>query len=1130
MSRANAEGVDGADRQRAAGPGAHPLSPVEDWLQRAMADLSARGADDDAPIDLSQSLAAMAALLNGIVQSKPIRAAPGPSAPSPGVENRGEPDGRRRNQNGNSDREHEPPTLSAGAEVSSAEAFASTDADGGESLTELTQRLDEIEQRLRAGGGLDDDRRLKSALTEIEARLRKSAARRAELAKSRLKADHPTSGSLGEPRPRPPASSATSGGEGQVGGSSIGEAPQTGETPALSSTERVADLEASIRDLTALTKALQSARRDGWPHEELDRSLRAAPQSREQAAHPIAGPQRGGAAKDVCEDLGAFPAREAKPLPVSKPQAAAQVRHSAPAPVETAAMDGAASTPMHRPTATRRDPVSDGVVSHLAVENIEAELCALTRKAEEVIARSCDSGPYDALTECVATAEKHLTKKLESGLAAAAVETDGLKDLVRKLADKMEAAREAAASDLAIQSLEREIGAIAERLDGADKGLSCLASLEQSINRLFEQVAEIRKIASMPAARKAGRDGAPRPDLDEKAEGDDHDGQLTREIADLRAARDEADKRIHLALNAVQETVGKVADRLTKMEADLGEMRPARDRLLPLLAPRAEPRQRGDQEGDVFSTEALQRERLAAVPSPVLVKTKEGLPQSLFSRDAAQPPDTEGANVQKQAEPADFLIEPGSGFPRRREPREHPAPVEPPRSEREAGGGRADFIAAARRAVQAAQFDAEAPAGALKSQQRTEDHAGAAGGFFSTHRGPILLAIAALCLALGAYAAARIGSLKSLDPTSLLNAISKGAAGAALSTQRGGHVAGGAQSLAMPSATSAAKPTHAATPGFAAVKANAPLRDSRLFDPAPLDILSPLRQAPASVENPPLGKSAPLAHAIAGSDPIIVGAIAGRAGVIPSAPQPIVSPGPQPMVGAPTVIASLPGMPLEELRGKAEAGDARAQFELGARFADGRAGSQDMALAAQYYARAADQGLALAQYRLAVLSEKGVGVSRDLTRAQSLYLTAAEQGNARAMHNLGVLAAQGVDGEVDYANAARWFEKAAAFGIRDSQFNLAVLLARGSSLSHDAARSYSWFAIAAATGDEEAARKRDEMALKLSPADLAAATAAANAFRPRPLDPTVNEISVSGNRPIASAPAAVQTQKKAANL
>ncbi|WPP05002.1 hypothetical protein SIN04_04000 [Methylocella tundrae] len=1103
MSRANAEGVNGAGGQRAAAPGVQPLSPMEDWLQRALADLSSRGADDDAPIDLSQSLAAMAAILNEIVQSRPIPAASeqGAGAAETGVrKTRRAADALSPDSHASADRKHELRTLSAGAEGRNAEVFASTDSDGGESLTELTRRLDEIEQRLRAGGGHDDDQSLTGALTEIEARLRKAAARRAELAKSSPSPDQQTLGKMDAPHPLAPAGSAAAG-ENPVPASSAAGPRRIAETAALSPVERLPDLEASIRDLTALMRALgerragadlRAARRGGWPGEQFNRPLQEPPRSREQAAAPVAGPRP----------------------------------------------DGAVSTPMPRPAATRRAAADDAAASHSAIKMIEAELRALTRKVEEAIARSCDSGPYDTLTERVAAAEKHLTEKLESGLAAAASETDSLKDIVQSLAGKIEAARQPGASDLSIQSLDREISAIAERLDGADKGLSSLARLEQSISRLFEQMEEIREIASNAAARDADREGALPADLDRRTEGGGHDRRLTREIADLRATRDEADKRIHLALNAVQETVGKVADRLAVMEADLGEMRPAADRLLPLLTPRAERRPRGDQEGDFFSTETLQRRPLSGAPGPVLVSTKESVPHSLFSRDAAQAADGTAVNGQKDVEPADLLIEPGSGSPRRREAPEHRASGEPPQPEREAGGGgRADFIAAARRAAQAAQFEAD---GSLKGQAPAGDHAGASGGFFSAHRRPILLAIAALCLALGAYTVARNGSLKSLDPASFLNAIGKGAASSALRPQRGGNLAGG-PTLAAPGATSAAvKSAKAAPPSAAAVKrepiapqnnvkANAALRDSRLFDPAPLNVLSPLRQAPPPAENPPLSHGAPFMHAIAGSDPIIVGAIAGHAGVIHSAPAPIAA-APQPLAGAPTVIASLPGMPLEQLRAKADAGDAPAQFELGVRFADGRAGSQDMALAAQYYAKAADQGLALAQYRLAVLSEKGVGGGRDLARAQSLYLAAAEQGNARAMHNLGVLAAEGVDGEPDYANAAAWFEKAAAFGIRDSQFNLAVLLARGSSLSHDAARSYTWFSIAAATGDQEAARKRDEMALKLSPTDLAAATAAASTFRPRRLDPAVNEISVSGNPAIASAPAALPTQRKASNL
>jgi localization factor PodJL len=87
-----------------------------------------------------------------------------------------------------------------------------------------------------------------------------------------------------------------------------------------------------------------------------------------------------------------------------------------------------------------------------------------------------------------------------------------------------------------------------------------------------------------------------------------------------------------------------------------------------------------------------------------------------------------------------------------------------------------------------------------------------------------------------------------------------------------------------------------------------------------------------------------------------------------------------------------------------------------------------------------------------------------------------------------------------------WFGKAAEYGIRDSQYNLAVLLARGLGLPKDLVKSYTWFAIVAAAGDADAARKRDDVAARLTSSELAAANAAAMGFAPRPADPAANEI------------------------
>lgn len=189
----------------------------------------------------------------------------------------------------------------------------------------------------------------------------------------------------------------------------------------------------------------------------------------------------------------------------------------------------------------------------------------------------------------------------------------------------------------------------------------------------------------------------------------------------------------------------------------------------------------------------------------------------------------------------------------------------------------------------------------------------------------------------------------------------------------------------------------------------------------------------------------------------------------------------------------------------AAAGAASAQFELGARLADGRQGPRDLAKAADWFQKAAAQNFAPAQYRLGVLYEKGTGVPRDIDRAKSLYQSAAERGHVKAMHNLGSLLAEGVGGRPDYANAARWFREAAEHGVRDSQYNLAVLHARGLGIAKDLVQSYVWFATAAAQGDEDAAAKLKEIAIRLDARQLAQAKSIQQAFRPRAADRAVND-------------------------
>jgi localization factor PodJL len=235
-----------------------------------------------------------------------------------------------------------------------------------------------------------------------------------------------------------------------------------------------------------------------------------------------------------------------------------------------------------------------------------------------------------------------------------------------------------------------------------------------------------------------------------------------------------------------------------------------------------------------------------------------------------------------------------------------------------------------------------------------------------------------------------------------------------------------------------------------------------------------------------------------------------------AAPAKTVAPGFSPPLAAngfdtsPT--ASLPAAPVapqpgNRLADAATNGQANAQYEMGVRLSEGRGMAQDNQAAQQWLDKAARQNLAPAQYRLAAMLERGLGGPKDLKRAQELYTRAATQGHVRAMHNLGVLSAEGVDGKPDYATAVSWFRKAADFGLRDSQYNLAILYARGMGVDKNLPVSWAWFTAAAAQGDADSAQKREDIAARLTPNQMAAARTMVEAYRPRTADPVINDVA-----------------------
>jgi localization factor PodJL len=260
--------------------------------------------------------------------------------------------------------------------------------------------------------------------------------------------------------------------------------------------------------------------------------------------------------------------------------------------------------------------------------------------------------------------------------------------------------------------------------------------------------------------------------------------------------------------------------------------------------------------------------------------------------------------------------------------------------------------------------------------------------------------------------------------------------------------------------------------------------------PMPMPMPTPEGSLPAPVPMPPAAEGEPT-HSIGKSmfDPSTIIKLPDVTGSIPRKPAP-----PRTPAGNHIASDTLPASISPVLRTAVLASNPAAEYELGVRYAEGRNVPQNSPEAAVWLQRSADSGFAPAQFRLASLYEKGEGLKKDVQAARRLYLDAAQKGHAKAMHNLAVLYAEGIDGKPDYKSAVEWFRRAASYGVADSQYNLAILYARGIGVQANLAESYRWFALAAAKGDQDAARKRDEVAARLDQKTITAAKLAAQTF------------------------------------
>ena len=724
------------------------------------------------------------------------------------------------------------------------------------------------------------------------------------------------------------------------------------------------------------------------------------------------------------------------------------------------------------------------------------------------------------------------------------------------LAQKLEGRAADPVGGVLMRELESRLENISTRLETSTAHVAAInpdliRSLESQVNNLSRHLSE-------PGARGDLGDIGPRLDHIEKSIAGNRDSvlEVAREAAEnavrsfsgspteaaavagladdlksLEALNRRSDERNTKTFEAIHDTLLKIVERLGSLENTPRESRQAGVKLSVDDAPSLAPVEamsldmRGEKRSDAKRTpaEAAVAAAVAALDSDNgetvegggrMRSMLGGLSRALGSKKERAEPQLAGADLpEPQAEAptldldepldpknANQPLEPGSGAPdlqaiMRRVRDERGQPVR----HNETDAAKSDFIAAARRAAQAAAADA----GMVRKSPDSSGKGGRSsiGDFLKNRRKPILMAAVAVMLAL---AGLQLGKA---------------------------FMADGSETA------SKAEPAIEQTAEIAPAPAE-PIASATSEDPGQVRMVD---MPPETGEPDLAGQQVPPEELVEEASPApspMAPDAATETAALPEQQSAAASPEPNPGAGSPAAESSAPatqtaiaGIPVEAgpvaLREAAEAGDAKALFEIGSRYAEGRGVKTDLPAAAKWYEKSAEMGFAPAQYRIGNFFEKGTGVERDIPKAKTWYQMAAEQGNASAMHNLAVLYAMGADGTADNESAARWFLQAAELGVKDSQFNLGILAAKGVGMPQDLEESYKWFALVAKAGDRDAAAKRDEIANALRPEQLERARATTELWKPKPVKAEANSFEVPEGWTESQAKTASVDMKKA---
>ncbi len=176
---------------------------------------------------------------------------------------------------------------------------------------------------------------------------------------------------------------------------------------------------------------------------------------------------------------------------------------------------------------------------------------------------------------------------------------------------------------------------------------------------------------------------------------------------------------------------------------------------------------------------------------------------------------------------------------------------------------------------------------------------------------------------------------------------------------------------------------------------------------------------------------------------------------------------------------------VEEIRQRATDGEAEAQFQLGALYANGKGVEKDEAEGLRWLRRAAKQGYPAANTLLGWSLLKGLGVNKDAAMALQHFLSAAESGDADAQCAAADLFMEGGPGiEPSVKAMLAWYQRAAEQNHPKAQFMLGKLLADGQLIQRNEEAAFQWLTLAILNESEPAQKELAMLTSRLSAEEL----------------------------------------------